>query len=99
MAAGILAEGKSWTKKGPFHLGAMSKPVAVLAVLGGGVLAFVGFQPPYQLVGKFLAGTVVALVLVWYAFEKRRFPGPPLTEEAIKARQAEIAREEALLAG
>ncbi len=51
IGAGILAEGKTWTKKGPFNLGVWSKPVGVLAVLGGGVLAFVGFQPPYQLVG------------------------------------------------
>jgi amino acid transporter len=99
VASGILAEGKTWTKKGPFHLGALSKPIAVLAVLGGGVLVFVGFQPPYQLVGKFLAGTIAVLVVVWYTFERKRFPGPPITEAAIQARQAEIAREEALLAG
>jgi amino acid transporter len=98
IGAGILAEGKSWTKKGPFNLGVWSKPVALLAVLGGAVLAFVGFQPPYQLVGEFLAVMVVALVVIWFAFEKRRFAGPPLTPEAVAARQAEIAREEAQLA-
>lgn len=98
IACGIFAEGKSWTKKGPFNLGVWSKPVAVLAVLGGAVLAFVGFQPPYQLVGQFLAVMVAVLIVVWFAFEKRRFAGPPLTEEAVKARQAEIAREEAALA-
>ena len=35
IGAGILAEGKSWTKKGPFDLGVWSKPVAALAVIGG----------------------------------------------------------------
>lgn len=99
IGAGLLAEGKTWTKKGPFHLGTWSKPVGVLAVLGGGVLIFVGFQPPYQLVGKFLAGTVVLLVVVWFAFERRRFPGPPLTEADVAKRQAEIAAEEAALGG
>jgi amino acid transporter len=97
IGAGIFAEGKSWTKKGPFNLGVWSKPIAVLAVLGGAVLAFVGFQPPYQLVGEFLAVVIVALIVIWFAFEKRRFAGPPLTPEAVAARQAEIAREEAQL--
>jgi len=99
IAAGLLAEGKSWTKKGPFHLGAWSKPVGVLAVIGGSVLAYVGFQPPYELVGKFLAGTVVFLVVVWFLFERNRFPGPPLTEADVARRQAEIANEEAALGG
>jgi amino acid transporter len=99
IAAGLLAEGKTWTKKGPFNLGGASKLVAVLAVLGGLILAFVGFQPPYQLVGQFLAVMVVVLIVVWFAFERSRFPGPPLTDEAVKSRQAEIAREEAALGG
>jgi amino acid transporter len=99
IGAGILAEGKRWTKKGPFHLGAWSRPVGVLAVLGGGVLIFVGFQPPYQLVGEFLLGTVVLLVVVWFAVERRRFAGPPLTEADVARRQAEIAAEEAALGG
>ena len=99
IAAGILAEGNRWTKKGPFHLGAWSKPIGVLAVLGGGILVFVGFQPPYQLVGKFLAGTVVFLTLVWFLFERDRFPGPPLSEADVAKRQAEIAAEEAALGG
>lgn len=99
IAAGLLAEGRSWTKKGPFHLGRWSRPVGVLAVLGGGVLAFVGFQEPYELVGKFLAGTVVVLVVVWFAAERKRFPGPPLSEADVARRQAEIAAEEAALGG
>jgi len=99
IGAGILAEGKRWTKKGPFDLGAWSKPIGVLAVLGGGVLAFVGFQPPYELVGKFLVGMVGVLLVVWFAIERRRFPGPPLTEADVARRQAEIATEEAALGG
>jgi hypothetical protein len=39
------------------------------------------------------------LVVVWFAFEKSRFPGPPLTDADVKARQAEIAKEEAALGG
>jgi len=151
IGAGILAEGKTWTKKGPFDLGGASKLVGVLAVIGGGVLAFVGFQPPYQLVGEFLAYAVIALLVIWqprnialaiaaagivlayfwfqpdggwatpgafgmpsyvqllvgavvlvalaFVNEAARFAGPPLTAEAVAARQAEIAREEAQLGG
>lgn len=98
IGAGLLAEGKSWTKKGPFNLGVWSKPIALIAIIGGAILAFVGFQEPYQLVGYFLAGTIVALIVIWFAFEKNRFPGPPLTEADVKARQADIAREEAAIA-
>lgn len=42
--AGLLAEGKTWTKKGPFDLGGASKLVAILAVIGGGILTFIGIQ-------------------------------------------------------
>lgn len=97
IGVGIFAEGKTWTKKGPFDLGVWSKPIAVLAVIGGAILAFVGFQPPYQLVGQFLAALIVILVVVWYAFERNRFQGPPLTDDAVKARQSEIAAAEQAL--
>ena len=42
VAAGLLAEGNTWKQKGPFSLGVYSKLVAILAILGGLVLAWVG---------------------------------------------------------
>jgi amino acid transporter len=99
IAAGILAEGKTWTKKGPFDLGGASKLVAALAVIGCVVLVIVGVQPPNEKVGYLLLWGIVALIIIWFAVEKKRFAGPPLTEAAVKARQAEIAREEAELGG
>src|SRR5260221_11432044 len=45
-AAGLLAEGKSWRKKGPFQLGVFSKPLAALTVLGAAILYVIGVQPP-----------------------------------------------------
>jgi amino acid transporter len=99
IGAGILAEGKTWTKKGPFDLGGASKLVAFLAVIGCVVLVIVGVQPPNEKVGYLLLAGIVALIVIWYAIEKSRFAGPPLTEEAVKARQAEIAREEAAIGG
>jgi amino acid transporter len=139
IGAGILAEGDTWTKKGPFDLGGLSKPLAVLAVIGCIVLVIVGVQPPNEKVGYLLllgilvlgtiwfpkvGGVICALVTLaaiyflftqpslwfaieavillaigWFVDERGRFAGPPLTEEAVKARQAEIAREEAALGG
>lgn len=99
IGAGILAEGKSWTQKGPFDLGGASKLVAFLAVIGCIILVVVGVQPPNEKVGYLLAAGIVALIVIWQAVEKSRFAGPPLTEAAVKARQAEIAREEAALGG
>jgi amino acid transporter len=81
-AAGILAEGKTWTHKGPFNLGALSKPVAVLAVLGGGFLVFVGVQPPNEKVLYVTIAMLVVMGLFWYVFgESKRFRGPPSVKE------------------
>jgi amino acid transporter len=96
IAAGLLAEGKTWTHKGPFHLGAFSKPVAILAILGALILAWVGMQPPNEKVFYVGVGLVVVMAVIWFAFERRRFEGPP-TGERILARQAEIAAIEAEL--
>jgi len=77
-AAGILAEGKSWKVKGPFDLKGMSKPVAILAVLGGVVLAFVGIQPPNQKVLYLCLGLLALLGVFWWGFGVRKsFRGPP----------------------
>ena len=34
IAAGLFAEGKTWTEFGPFRLGVWSKPFAVMTLLG-----------------------------------------------------------------
>jgi amino acid transporter len=81
-AAGILAEGKTWTHKGPFNLGALSKPIAVLAVLGGGFLVLVGIQPPNEKVLYVTIAMLVVMGLFWFQFgESKRFKGPPAIKE------------------
>lgn len=91
-AAGIFAEGKTWNHKGPFNLGVWSKPIAILAVLGGSVLAVVGMLPPNQKVMYLTIALLVALSLYWWVFgERNRFLGPPKGEQG---RQAEIAEVE-----
>ena len=81
-AAGILAEGKTWKHKGPFNLGGLSKPIAVLAVLGGGFLVFVGVQPPNEKVLYVTIAMLVVMAIFWFVFgESKRFKGPPAIHE------------------
>ncbi len=81
-AAGILAEGKTWKHKGPFNLGGLSKPIAVLAVLGGGFLVFVGVQPPNEKVLYVTIAMFVVMAVFWFVFgESKRFKGPPAIHE------------------
>lgn len=90
VAAGIIAEGKTWKEKGPFDLKGLSKPIAIIAVLGGLLLGWTGFQPPNQAVGQLTVYFVLFLIVLWVAFENRRFQGPP-TGDRIKERQKMIA--------
>jgi len=94
VAAGLRAEmSGSWTTKGPFELGAASKLVAVFAIIGCALLIFVGVQPPNEKVGYLIVGMLIAMAIIWIAFEAKRFRGPPIGEMIAK-RQAEIAAAE-----
>jgi amino acid transporter len=92
-----VAAGLTWNHKGPFDLGAFSKPVAILAIVGGLILAWAGFQPPNEKVLYVGVALAVVMVVFWFAVERKRFEGPP-TGEKIAARQSEIAEIEAKLA-
>jgi amino acid transporter len=81
-AAGLFAEGKTWKHKGPFNLGGLSKPIGVLAVLGGSLLAYVGMQAPNEAVLYLTVGMLVAMALLWFVFgERNRFKGPPSVKD------------------
>ncbi len=91
IAAGLLAEGgPKWKEKGPFNLGGLSKPNAILATIFGITLAISGFFPPNEKVFYFTIGMVVIMPIVWYGFERNRFEGVPEGDK-IKERQAKIA--------
>jgi amino acid transporter len=98
IAAGLMVEGKSWTKKGPFNLGGLSKPIALFAVIGCLILIAVGVQPPNEKVGYLIVAMVVVMVILWYAGLRTRFAGPPIGE-AIAKKQAEIAAREKAVGG
>jgi amino acid transporter len=97
--AGLLAEGKSWTEFGPFRLGVFSKPLAIISVLGGILIIYIGTRPPYDILDNYLIGLIVLLVVIWFGVARKRFPGPPIGAAAVAARAAEIAAEERALGG
>ncbi|WP_284317093.1 amino acid permease [Labrys miyagiensis] len=93
IAAGLLAEGKTWTEFGPFRLGIWSKPLGIIAVLGVLVLMYAGIQPPFDILINYAIGLVVLLLVLWFGIEARRFKGPPIGA-AIAQRASEIAQAE-----
>jgi amino acid transporter len=100
IGAGLVAEGRTWTEFGPFKLGIFSKPLALLTVAGVGVMIYIGIQPPNDILISYGIGLIVLLLVLWFGVARKRFPGPPVTQEAIAARAAEIALEEnAVMAG
>jgi len=94
VAAGLFAEGTRWTEFGPFRLGALSRPFAVISVVGVVILGWIGVQPPNDILDNYAIGLVVLLVLGWFLIERRRFAGPPIGDAAIRMRSAEIMAEE-----
>jgi amino acid transporter len=95
IGAGLLAEGKTWTEFGPFRLGALSKPLAAISVLGGFAIIFIGTRPPNDILDSYFIGLLVLLAVIWFGVARTRFPGPPIGAAAVAARTAEIAAEEA----
>lgn len=96
IVAGFFAIGTSkWPKQGPWTMGtALYKLVAVLVVLSMALIIFIAIQPPNgQVLWITLAFLVIAAV-IWFAFENKRFQGPPVGD-IIKKKQAEIAAIEA----
>jgi len=109
--AGFLAEGKSWNTYGPFRLGGLSKPFAVIVALGTVVTVIAGhaFVPSIAAdpvaktdfvpgLGYYTVGFLIFIAVLWFGLESRRFKGPPMGDEIAK-RQAQIAAQEKALEG
>ncbi len=96
-AAGIFAEGRTWTKKGPFNLGAWSKPIAIAAVLGGATMAYVGMQPPNEKVMYLTVGLLLVLAVYWWVLgERHRFQGPPVGQPSAQTEEELVEVEQGL---
>ncbi|MDP8997001.1 MAG: amino acid permease, partial [Pseudomonadota bacterium] len=106
--AGMIAEGKTWTTRGPFDLGGLYKVFGVIVLIGlvGLIIGGHAFVPSVAAVAAdaaanppvvassfapglwyYTVGFYLILIVVWFAFEKNRFQGPPIGEEIAK-RQA-----------
>ena len=76
IAAGLVAEGKTWTEFGPFRLGVWSKPIAILSLIGVVLVAYAGIQPPFDILINYAIGLIVLLLVIWFGFERQPLPGP-----------------------
>ena len=95
IAAGFVAEGKTWTEFGPFRLGIWSKPIAVLALIGVLFVVYAGIQPPFDILINYAVGLLVLLLVIWFGFERRRFQGPPIGDDDRQAPGRDPGRREA----
>ncbi len=88
---GMLAWGTpKWDKMGPWNMGrGVFMLFAFLSLVSMILIFVIGIQPPNDWALYITVGFFVLTAIVWFAFEKRRFQGPPLGE-IIAARQAAI---------
>jgi amino acid transporter len=93
IVSGLMAYGRTWTKMGPWDLGPAFRIVAVLAIVSMLLIFGIGIQPPNGNALYLTVGFFVLLAVVWFAFERNRFTGPPTGAE-IEKRQREIAQAE-----
>ncbi len=94
IALGFFAYGRTWTRMGPWQLGGLIGRWRWCAVAGGVLFIAIGMAPPNEKAALVVGGSVVALMVAWFGFERRRFPGPPVGV-INPERQAVIAAAEA----
>jgi amino acid transporter len=99
IVSGLMAYGRTWTKMGPWDMGPAFRIVAVLVIACMVLIFGIGIQAPSDKAFGITVGFFVLLAVVWFAFERNRFTGPPVGAD-IEKRQREIARaEQALTSG
>ena len=72
------------------------KLFAVLSILAMALIFYLGIQPPNDWALSITVGFLILTGIIWFAFENRRFQGPPIGD-VIAKRQAEIAAAEAAI--
>ena len=91
IALGFFAIGtEKWPRMGPWDMGAgLYKLFAVLSVIGMVLIVFIAVQPPNGNVLWITLAFIALAAVLWFAFENKRFAGPPIGDRILK-RQAEI---------
>jgi len=99
IALGLFAFGThKWPTMGPWNLGrGLFSLFAVLSIAAMVLIFVIGIQPPNAMALNVTIGFLILTAIVWFAFENRRFKGPPIGDMIAK-RQAAIAAAEAALA-
>ena len=86
-----------WPTMGPWNMGrGLYSLFAILSILSMVLIFVIGIQPPNDWALYITLGFLILTAIIWFAFEARRFQGPPVGEMIIK-RQAEIAAAEEAL--
>ena len=95
LVAGAMAwGGPKWPTPGPWAMsGGTYKLVTLLSVVGMAVILFIAVAPPNDRVLWVVLGFLALALVVWVAFEGRRFKGPPVGDE-VKKRASIIAAAE-----
>ncbi len=75
---GLFAYGRRWTRMGPWSLGGVAyRTLAVLSVLGCGLILLIGVQPPNDQNRWTLLAALALTGFVWIVYERKHFRGPP----------------------
>ncbi|MFN8193716.1 MAG: amino acid permease [Nocardioidaceae bacterium] len=85
----VTIGGPKWPKMGPWNMGVGAyRFVSVLCIVAMALLFFIGVQKPNQYALPITLGFIVLSLLIWFAFENRRFQGPPIGDAIEKRQQA-----------
>jgi amino acid transporter len=76
-ALGLLAHRRRWTRFGPWDVGGWYRPLAVVCVLGCGLVLVIGVYPPNDINIPVAGGFAIVLAAIWWGHKRRHFPGPP----------------------
>lgn len=95
IALGMVAYGTpKWPKPGPWNMGGfLFRVVAFLAIVAMVVIFAIGIQPPNDWALYITVGFLALTAVVWFAFESKRFQGPPIGDMIAK-RQRDILEAE-----
>ena len=78
LAAGFFAIGRSWTRMGPFDLGAGAyRALAAASALGALLVIWIGVQPPNERALIVTGATLAVLAASWWLRIRKTFRGPP----------------------
>jgi len=98
IALGLFAYGtKKWPTMGPWNVGrGLFSLFALLSIVSMVLIFVIGIQPPNDWALYITIGFLVLAAIVWFAFENRRFQGPPIGDVIAKRKAAIAAAEKAV---